>query len=182
LQSGRGMAKASECCVAGCASVLLVTLLTIACGKTQSALPEGGQEGELIYDGAASGSAPDGSGSAVDTDPDCTLPVAGAACTSDQVPCATCCTDRWTCQDGVWQRGFIGCLPVDFACGKQTCSEVGSYCEIATDSNGQAQYACKTLPSACATARCPACSCLSQAGISFSKCTTNSGGDIWVVK
>ena len=179
------MSQIREDCAVFRTSVLLVTLLTMACEGRHSVLLGGGQDGGPLYDGAASGSAPNGADAtvaAVDGGPDCTSPVAGAACTSDQVPCATCCTDLWTCQNGVWQRGFIGCLPTGFACGKQMCSEVGSYCEISTDSNGQSQYACKMLPSACASARCPACSCLTQAGLSFSTCTTDSGGGIWAVK
>jgi hypothetical protein len=165
-------------------SGLLVFLLISGCGGKHSALLVGKDGGEF-HDVAATGSGPDGAdatGSTVDTSPACTSPLVGGACTSDDVACATCCTDRWTCLDGVWQRGFIGCLPVDFACGTQRCSEVGSYCEIATDSSGQTRYACKALPSACATARCPACACLTQAGISFTTCTTDAGGGIWAVK
>jgi len=166
-------------------SGLLVILSISGCGGKHSALQSGGQDSGALHDVAAAGSAlddADATGYPLDTGPDCTSPVAGAACTSDDVPCATCCTDRWTCESGVWQRGFIGCLPVDFACGRQRCSEVGSYCEISTDSGGQSQYACKALPSACATARCPACGCLTQAGISFATCTTDPGGGIWAVK
>ena len=118
--------------------------------------------------------------SIADASPGCTSPTVGALCTAGEVACVACCTDIWTCQDGAWQWRFIGCLPLFFSCGNLTCSEVGSYCEIS--GSNPTQYACKPLPSACANARCPTCDCLTQAGISFSKCITSATGGIWATQ
>ncbi len=128
------------------------------------------------------------SGIAVDTEAACAPANEGAACTPDQTACKTCCTDRWTCSGGVWQRGFIGCLPGPFSCGDQSCAVAGtSYCQVIPAVTGgelphPATYTCETLPSSCYGSRCPTCDCLAQAGVRFSACTTDPTGAIYVTE
>jgi hypothetical protein len=131
---------------------------------------------------AATSSIADTSSSTADASPGCTPAVVGAACTVDEVACVACCTDRWTCQDGAWNRGFIGCLPYLFSCGDLRCQEGTEYCEISGGDSGTTQYACQTLPSGCWGGRCPTCDCLTRAGISFSQCTAVATGGIWTTK
>ena len=69
------------------------------------------------------------SAAVMDMQPACSVPSEGAPCTPDQVPCATCCTDHWSCGDGTWRNLWLGCLPTTFACGDQTCAEASEYCE-----------------------------------------------------
>jgi hypothetical protein len=174
--------------------VALSILLLAECGRTALDPSTGetrGSGGGVVSGGTTGQAGIAGSGgmgvggsqaSTADAGPGCTPPVVGAACTTDESPCATCCTQVWTCQDGAWQSRFLGCLPTFFDCGDKRCNEVGWYCEISTGAGGQNAYVCKELPSACKTARCPPCDCLTQAGISYSQCTTNAGGAIWAVK
>ena len=130
----------------------------------------------------AANSSPHTSNSPADAGRGCTPPVAGAPCTADdKIECVACCDDRWTCEGGLWQRSFIGCLPTSFSCGDLQCMEWLSYCEISGGNSGPAQYACRTLPSGCG-ARCPTCDCLTQAGVAFSQCSADAIGEISVVK
>jgi hypothetical protein len=121
----------------------------------------------------------------VDTQSACVVPSAGAACTSDQVPCATCCTDHWSCSDGIWQNQWLGCLPTTFACGGHACAETTDYCETDLHFGGlplPTTYSCQPLPAACNGWRCPTCDCLAQAGISFSSCIASPSGAINVIR
>jgi hypothetical protein len=131
---------------------------------------------------------PDASSSPSDSgadSPACSMPSVGAACTPDQTPCATCCTDHWSCVNGNWQDQFLGCLPTGFTCGDQSCSEAAQYCALMPGIPGgelplPPTYACQTLPSPCNGRRCPACDCLKEAGISFSTCASGPSGAIYV--
>jgi Pacifastin inhibitor (LCMII) len=143
------------------------------------AAPE--QDAPQVTD-AATSSNTDTSSSTADASPGCTPPVVGAACTADEVACVACCTERWTCQGGAWQSGFIGCLPGLFSCGNLSCQQGTEYCEISGGDGGPTQYACQPLPSGCKGPRCPSCDCLTLAGISFSQCTANAGGSIWTTQ
>ena len=112
---------------------------------------------------------------------ECVQPVAGAACTTDQKACATCCTDVWSCTDGAWRRQFIGCLPTTFPCGDQTCNEGESYCSVlwrGGELPGPEVYTCVRLPASCFGQRCPTCDCLVQAGFPFSTCADSPTGEI----
>ena len=131
---------------------------------------------------AATDSSADAATSGAEAGRACTWPVGGAACTADDVACVSCCTERWTCQGGAWQSGFIGCLPYLFSCGDLRCQEGTEYCEISGGDSGPTRYACQTLPSGCWGARCPACDCLTRTGIPFSQCTTVATGGIWTVQ
>ena len=131
--------------------------------------------------------APDASSPQSDSAADssgCSMPSVGAACTPDQTPCATCCTDHWSCVNGNWQDQFLGCLPTGFTCGDQSCSETAQYCALTPGIPGGVPlpptYACQTLPSPCNGRRCPACDCLKEAGISFSTCASGPTGAIYV--
>jgi len=131
--------------------------------------------------------APDASSTQSDSNVDasaCTMPSVGAACTPSQTPCVTCCTDHWSCVNGNWQDQFLGCLPTNFTCGDQSCSETGQYCALMPGRGGElplpATYTCQTLPSPCNGRRCPTCDCLKQAGISFSGCESGPTGAIYV--
>jgi hypothetical protein len=115
----------------------------------------------------------------------CSMPNEGAPCTSDEVPCATCCTDHWSCSNGTWQNLWLGCLPTTFTCGDQACTETGDYCEADLHFGGlplPTTYVCQTLPAACKGQRCPTCACLEQAGISFSSCEASATGAIYVTR
>jgi hypothetical protein len=117
----------------------------------------------------------------------CSSPSVGAACTPDQTPCATCCTDHWTCSGGVWQNQFLGCLPTGFVCGDQSCNEGQQYCHITPALDyGEFQhptfYSCVALPAPCNGKRCPTCDCLAQAGIAFASCAANAAGAIQVTQ
>jgi hypothetical protein len=138
-------------------------------GSTEGAPGSGVADAAVAADGASA----------------CSPPSVGAPCTPDQTPCNTCCTDHWTCADGVWQSQFLGCLPTSFPCGDQSCMEGVSYCAIipALDYGElphPALYSCESLPSPCYGPRCPSCDCLAQAGLSFSACTANAGGQVYV--
>ena len=115
----------------------------------------------------------------------CSMPGVGAVCTPDQVPCATCCTDHWSCNNGAWQNQWLGCLPSTFACGDQACAETSEYCDTDLHFGGlplPTTYSCQTLPAACNGQRCPTCDCLEQAGISFSSCLASATGAIYVTR
>jgi len=112
----------------------------------------------------------------------CMPPVEGAACTAEQTPCATCCTDHWSCAAGVWTNQFLGCLPTQFSCGDQACNEGQSYCDVVYRGGELPMpilYTCQLLPGAC-DQRCPTCACLKQAGLTFFACTDDVVGAITV--
>ena len=149
------------------------------CGYATPGGPDAASDAAMETDGAADSSRDVGAESA------CSSPSVGAACAPDETPCATCCTDHWTCADGVWKNQFLGCLPTGFSCGDQSCSEGASYCDIvpgveAGELPYPAVYTCKTLPSSCYGQRCPTCDCLTQAGIAFYSCSADALGDVFV--
>ncbi|MGD0838812.1 MAG: hypothetical protein ABSB49_19425 [Polyangia bacterium] len=196
--------------VKGAFPVLLVATLGLACGNSGLRVQDAGNGGQSgltasggwpsqagsggagtggVTGGGGSGGRPDGSDSAVDAGAGsaCSSPSVGAACTPDETPCATCCTDHWTCTGGVWENQFLGCLPAGFLCGDQSCNEGVSYCDIIPGVEGgelphPSVYTCKTLPSPCYGRRCPTCDCLTQAGIAFSSCSADAGGGIFVTQ
>jgi hypothetical protein len=153
------------------------------------AIPLGCQQGRCgpVWPGSVEPT-PDASTARSDSAVDsaaCSQPSAGAACTPEQTPCATCCTDRWSCVGGVWQNQFIGCLPTGFVCGAQTCSEGVNYCLHIPEGGGalpaREWYSCERLPTQCSGRRCTSCDCLKQAGISFWSCTSDATGAIYVM-
>jgi hypothetical protein len=176
-------AKASGTCqqyvAAQCPEVRLLCPATqLACreGKCGSAWP------------GAVDPAPDASPARLDSAADsvaCAQPSAGASCTPEQVPCATCCTDHWSCVGGVWQNQFLGCLPTGFSCGQQSCSEGAQYCLHIPPRGGEMpvveSYSCERLPDQCNGRRCPSCDCLKQAAVPFQACTSDATGGIFVL-
>jgi hypothetical protein len=137
---------------------------------------------------AAVDPAPDASPAQLDSAADsavCSQPSEGAACTPEQSPCATCCTDHWSCVGGVWQNQFLGCLPTGFTCGEQSCSEGAQYCLHIPGRGGELpvleSYSCERLPDQCFGPRCPTCDCLKQAAVPFLGCTADAVGGIYVL-
>jgi len=193
--SSAATAAAAHVCdgyvAAGCPEILLLCPASkLICDGGQCAFSrpgladpatDGPTEAPVAHDAAT--------GTTIDADetPGCSSPSTGAACTPEQTPCATCCTDHWTCTDGVWRNQFLGCLPTSFSCGDQACNESQSYCRVIPALSGgelphPALYSCETLPSPCNGRRCPTCDCLAQAGIVFSACTSNAAGAIYVTQ
>ena len=176
-------AAASRVCTqyfaAGCPDILSFCMVArIRCdhGQCVDSVP-----GSTAFDAAADSTVDATSESA------CVSPSVGAACASDQIACATCCTDHWTCADGAWQNQFLGCLPAEFLCGDPPCWQGQSYCDTIPGVDGgelphPTIYTCKTLPSPCYGQRCPTCDCLKEAGIAFSACTADAVGNVFVTR
>ena len=180
-------------------ALLGAVALVASCGKPMRAsFTDGGGASDTAGGGGSDGVVdsnnfvPDGSQPAL---PDaafdvgnmaetCSVPSVGAACTPDQVPCGTCCTDHWSCSNGTWQNQWLGCLPTTFSCGDKSCNETTDCCETSLHFGGlplPTTYRCQPLPAACNGQRCPSCDCLTQAGISFSSCVADPSGAITII-